>query len=92
MPDDHHGLPTPRSTLRIDSGAVVWVWCKACQRHVVADLQKLIDTGRGDTPLVHLPFRCRCGSNRTGIICTSRYGGRPAWSRDGESFEESFEG
>jgi hypothetical protein len=37
-------------------------------------LQQLVDTGRGDVPLIHLPFRCQCGWCRTGIICTSAYG------------------
>jgi hypothetical protein len=37
---DHHGLPTPRSTLR-DSSARVLFWCKVCQHHAEADLEKL---------------------------------------------------
>ena len=78
-----HGLPTPRSTLRNDSGAQVLVWCKACGHQAEADLEKLVAEGRGDVPLIHLPFRCRCGSRATGIICSSKYGGRPAWNRDG---------
>jgi hypothetical protein len=80
-----HGLPTPRSTLRNDARAEVLVWCKRCQHHSEADLQKLVDEGRGDVPLIHLPFRCRCGSRRTGIICSTAHGGRPAWSRSGEA-------
>ena len=40
-------LPTPRSTLRNDSGAQVLGWCKACQHQAEADLQKLVDEGRG---------------------------------------------
>ena len=75
------GLPTPRSTLRNDDLAQVLVWCKACRHQAEADLQKLVDEGGSDTPLIHLPFRCRCGSLRTLIICTSKYGGRPAWNR-----------
>jgi len=43
---DHHGLPTPRSTLRNDSGAQVLVWCKRCQHQAEAPLQMLVDTGR----------------------------------------------
>ena len=80
---DHHGLPTPRSTLCNDRGALVLVWCKLCQHRTEADLQKLIAEGSGDVPLIHLPFRCRCGSRRTGIICSTAYGGRPVWNRDG---------
>jgi hypothetical protein len=80
---EYHGLPTPRSTLRNDAGAEVLVWCKTCQHRSKADLEKLIAEGRGDVPLVHLPFRCRCGSRSTGIICATAHGGRPAWNRDG---------
>ena len=75
------GLPTPRSTLRDDSAQVL-VWCKACGHQAEADLGKLVAEGKGDVPLIHLPFRCRCGSRRTGIICTSKHGGRPTWARD----------
>jgi hypothetical protein len=76
------GLPTPRSTLR-DSSARVLVWCKACRHQADADLQKLVDTGRGDVPLIHLKYRCsRCGSRLTDFVCTSRYGGRPAWAQE----------
>jgi hypothetical protein len=43
-----------------------------------------VDEGRGDVPLMHLKFRCsRCGSRLTDSVCTSKYGGRPAWNRDG---------
>jgi hypothetical protein len=53
MRDDHHELPTPRTTLR--TGYVrVLVWCKACRHRRDADLQALIDAGRGDVPLIHL--------------------------------------
>ena len=77
---DHHGLPTPRSTLR-DSSARVLVWCKACRHQADTPLQQLVDTGRGDVPLIHLPFRCRRDSRLTRITCTNTYGGRPAWNR-----------
>jgi hypothetical protein len=78
-----HGLPTPRSTLR-DSSARVLVWCKACRHQADAPLQKLVDTGRGDVPLIHLRYRCsKCRSRLTDFVCTSTYGGRPAWNRDG---------
>jgi len=45
MTSDHHGLPTPRSTLRAGYLDVL-VWCKACHRQAPADLQILVDTGR----------------------------------------------
>jgi len=39
-------------------------------------------------PLIHLKYRCSsCGSQLTDWICTSRYGGRPAWNRDGTMSE-----
>jgi hypothetical protein len=83
--DDHHGLPTPRSTLR-DSSACVLVWCKSCRHQADADLQHLVDTGRGDVPLIHLRYRCsKCRSRLTDFVCTSRYGGRPGWNRDGSA-------
>jgi hypothetical protein len=70
------GLPTPRSTLR-DSSACVLVWCKSCRHQADADLQQLVNTGRGDVPLIHLRYRCsKCRSRLTDRVCTSRYGGR----------------
>jgi hypothetical protein len=57
----------------------VLVWCKAA-----ADLQKLVEEGRGDVPLIHLKYRCSsCGSRLIDFNCTSRYGGRAAWKHDG---------
>jgi hypothetical protein len=50
MSDD---LPTPRPTLR-SRYACVLVWCKA----INADLQAIIEAGRGDVPLKDLKFRC----------------------------------
>ena len=59
------GLPTPRSTLRFRYARVL-VWCKACRRQREADLQALVDAGRGDVPLIRLRFRCsNCGSRLT---------------------------
>ena len=68
MTDNYHGLPMPRSTLR-DDHARVLVWCKSCRHEADADLQKLVDAGKGDTPLIHLKYRCsRCG-RLTGWVC-----------------------
>jgi hypothetical protein len=57
---DRHGaaeaMPTPCSTLR--SGLRVLVRCTACRHRSYADQQKLIDTGRGDVPLIRLKYRC----------------------------------
>jgi transposase-like protein len=48
------------------------VWC-ACQRQDFADLQGIVDSGRGDVPLRSLRFRCTaCGSRRTNWVVTSR--------------------
>jgi len=49
MSDD---LPTPRSTLQ--SGLCVLVRCTACRHRDYADLQKLVNSGRGDVPLIRL--------------------------------------
>jgi hypothetical protein len=32
------------------------------------DLAALVTGGHGDVALIHLPLRCRCGSDRFGII------------------------
>ena len=38
--------------------------------------------------LINPEHRCSsCGSRLTDWICTSRYGGRPAWNRDGTMSE-----
>jgi hypothetical protein len=63
-------LPTPRSTLRT---GYVWllVWCKSCRHQADADLEALIDAGRGG-PLVQLRWRCaECGSRRIDMVCAS---------------------
>jgi Zn finger protein HypA/HybF involved in hydrogenase expression len=72
MSDDHHDLSTPRTTLR--TGYVrVRVWCKGCQHQSDADLQALVDAGRGDVPLHDLRFRCtNCGSHQTDWIVTAK--------------------
>ena len=71
MRDDHHELPSRRSTLR--SGCVwVLVWCKSCRHRRDADLQALVDAGRGDVPLVDLRFGCsNCGSRLTDFVVTA---------------------
>jgi len=43
---DHHGLPTPRSTLHAGYLAML-ARCKACRHRAEADLRKLVDEGRG---------------------------------------------
>jgi len=78
MRDDHHELPTPRSTLRARYVRVL-VWCKSCRHRRDADLQALVDAGRGDVPLVRLRFRCaNCGSSLTDCVVTATEAtGRP---------------
>ena len=74
MTDATHGLPTPRTTLRARYVSLL-VWCKH-QAH--ADLQALIDQGKGDVPLTRLKFRCsNCGSDRTDFVVTSRDNPQP---------------
>jgi hypothetical protein len=59
MTDAYHGLPTPRTTLRARYVSLL-VWCKGgCQHQAHADLQALIDQGKGDVPLTRLKFRQR---------------------------------
>ena len=66
------GLPTPRSTLRSRYVRVL-VWCKACRHEADADLQALVDAGRGDVPLIKLRFRCsNCGSRLTDWVVTAK--------------------
>jgi hypothetical protein len=49
------GLPTARTTLR--TGYVrVLVFCNSCRHQADADLQALVDAGRGDVPLTELRF------------------------------------
>ena len=68
-PDDQ---PTPRSTLRAGYACVL-VWCEACRRQREADLQALVDAGRGDVPLIKLRFRCsNCGSRLTNWVVTAK--------------------
>ena len=66
-PDEHHDLPTPRTTLAARY-VVLLVWCKSCRHQANADLRALIDAGRGDVPR----FRCgNCGGRLTDFVVTS---------------------
>jgi hypothetical protein len=72
------GLPTPRSTLR--AGLGVLVRRTACRHRDYADLQRLVDAGRGDTPLIRLRYRCsNCagGSPLTDWVVTNDYAPQP---------------
>jgi hypothetical protein len=69
MTDD---LPTARTHLQA-GWLVVLVWRKACFHPAPADLQAIIDRGRGDVPLKDLKFRCtKCGSSLTDSVMMSR--------------------
>ena len=68
MSDD---LPTRRSTLRSRYLALTSQVNQPGGRRD-ADLQALIDAGRGDVPLIHLRFRCsNCGSGLTDFVVTA---------------------
>jgi hypothetical protein len=71
MRDDLHELPTPRTTLQSRYVRVL-VWCTSRRHQRDADLQALIDAGRGDVPLIHLKLRCSSGSRLTDFVCTSK--------------------
>jgi hypothetical protein len=54
-------LPTPSTTLAARYVRVL-LTCRSCQQQRDADLQALIDSGRGDVPLRSLRWKCaRCG-------------------------------
>jgi hypothetical protein len=56
----------------------VLVRCKSCRHQADADLQALVDAGRGDVALTRLRFRCaNCGSRLTDFVVTSRDNPQP---------------
>ena len=69
---DGPDLPTPRTTLATRYVRVM-VGCKACRHQAEADLQGLVDAGRGDVPLTSMRFRCsNCGSRLTDFVVTAK--------------------
>jgi hypothetical protein len=49
------------------------VWCKARHHEAPADLQGILDAGRGDVPIKDLRFRCaQCGSRPTDSVVMAR--------------------
>jgi hypothetical protein len=49
------------------------VWCKSCHHQAPADLQAIVDAGRGDVPLKDLRFRCtKCGGRRTDHVTMAK--------------------
>jgi hypothetical protein len=57
-------LPTARTLLPQDGWLCWFVWCRACYHQAPANLQAIIDGGRGDVPLKDLKFRCTSCSSR----------------------------
>jgi hypothetical protein len=83
-----HDLPTARSMLPNDRWLCLFVWCKACHHQAPADLQAIIDAGRGDVPVKDLKFRCTsCSSALTDFVIMSRdaLGVQPWRADDGDS-------
>ncbi len=71
------GLPTARSMLRHRHMRLL-VWCKSCRDQKDADLQAIVDSGRGDVPLIELRFRCtNCGNRLTDAVVTGSADVRP---------------
>ena len=70
--DEHHELPTPRTTLAARYVRVL-LTCQSCQQQRDADLQALIDSGRGDVPPRSLRWKCaRCGHRNIDMVVTSQ--------------------
>jgi hypothetical protein len=70
---DVHELPTPRTTLAARY-VRVGLNCRSCLHQTDADLEALIEAGRGDVPLIELRWRCgRCGHRRIDMICTGKH-------------------
>jgi hypothetical protein len=47
--------------------------CRSCLRSRNADLQALVDAGRGDVPLIQLRFRCSyCGHRNIDALVTPK--------------------
>ena len=66
-------LPTALTMLPQAGGLCLLVWCKACHHQAPADLQALVDVGRGDVPIKDLRFRCaQCGSRLTDSVVMAR--------------------
>jgi hypothetical protein len=78
-PDDRAAVPGPFGLQRQPSWAdsaqrpPLGAWCRACQQQRDADLQALIDAGRGDVPLRSLRWKCtRCGHRDIDMVVTSQ--------------------
>ncbi len=70
MQTDPDRLPTARSTLAARYVRILLA-CRSCLRQRDADLQHLVDAGRGDIPLVNLRWRCaHCGGRRIDLVAS----------------------
>jgi hypothetical protein len=74
------GLPTARTTLH--TGYVrVLVFCNSCRHQGTRPTptsKAIVESGRGDVPLIQLRFRCsQCGTDRTDFVVTSRDNPQP---------------
>ena len=82
MPDDYTDPLTARTTLQTRYVRLL-LTCRSCRRGRDADIQALVDGGRGDVPVVQLRWRCQhCGSR---LIDKGVSGYRPAsgyWKQD----------
>jgi hypothetical protein len=65
-------LPTARSMIKQEFLCLL-VFCKACHHQAPADLQSIVDSGRGGVPLNDLKFRCtKCGSRLTDHVTMAK--------------------
>ena len=54
------------------------VFCNSCRHQADADLDAIVESGRGDVALTELRFRCsQCGTDRTDFVVTSRDNPQP---------------
>ena len=73
-----------RARLQAEYGAAL-SGCKACSHQAPADLQAIIDIGRGAVPLKDLKFRCtECSSRLTDHVTMTKQDGQPAWRSEAE--------
>jgi hypothetical protein len=65
-------LPTPRSILAAQHLRLA-LTCRACLHRTDADLQSLVDAGRGDRPVIGLHWRCsQCSSRKVDAVIMSK--------------------
>jgi hypothetical protein len=70
-------LPTARDYLK--SHVSLIIWCKACRHQIEMEFSKIVDQGRGNTPVVKLRFRWEnCGSRLTDCVMLGSHLGTKA--------------